>query len=474
MSTTDDRPEARAGAHPKRWLALALLGTAQFMLILDVTVVAIALPEMGADLDLSRAAITWVVAAYTLTFGGLMLLGGRSADLFGARPIVYAGLIAFTAGSLVAGLADSGEALISGRVAQGIGAAMLSPAALSVVVRLFTGDERNRALGIWSALGGGGAAVGVLLGGLITAGPGWPWVFFINIPVGAIVLIGLLRVLPPLPPPPGRRPSLDILGAILVTAATGLTIYALTVAGEEGWASTPTLASVAGAIVLYGLFAWRQRTARSPLMDLGLLARRPVGAGVFVILIATALMVAVFFLGTFFFQQSAGHGALLTGVLFLPIAVATMTGANLGGRLIGSLGARLLGAAGMAIAALGLLVPAIWPTTAATTIGVSFGAFGIGALFVVASATALGQVAPEEAGIASGLLSTFHEFGASIGVATVSSIAALSLVAGGGDAGFQQAFLFTAIAAAAAAVVSTIAIPGRPTRDRPHCPHPGT
>ncbi|TLP71751.1 MFS transporter [Nesterenkonia sphaerica] len=461
MSTTKADHGAREGVHPRRWLALGLLGTAQFMLILDVTVVAIALPQMAADLNLSREAITWVVAAYTLTFGGLMLLGGRSADLFGSKPIVYTGLTLFTAGSLAAGLAESGEVLLSGRVGQGLGAALLSPAALSVVVKLFTGDERNRALGIWSALGGGGAAVGVLLGGLITAGPGWPWVFFINIPVGLIILIGLLRVLPPLPRTSGPRPALDVLGALLVTAATGSAIYALTIAGEVGWTNMQSLIGLAAAVVLYLLFGWRQKTAASPLMDLGLLTRRPVSAGVFVILIATALMVAVFFLGTFYFQQYAGHGPLITGLLFLPIAVATMTGANLGGRLIARIGARTLGAVGMAVAALGLVVPALWATTLTTTLGVSFGAFGIGALFVVASATALGQIGPEEAGIASGLLSTFHEFGASIGVATVSGIAALSLVAGGGDTGFQQAFGFAAAAALIAAVITLAAIPPR-------------
>ncbi|MEV1129715.1 MFS transporter [Agromyces sp. NPDC049794] len=461
MSTTKHAPDG-VGMHVKRWLALGLLGTAQFMLILDVTVVAIALPQIGVDLSLSREAVTWVMAAYTLTFGGLMLLGGRSADLFGSKPIVYAGLFTFTAGSLAAGLADSGTVLLAGRVAQGLGAAMLSPAALSVVVRLFTGDERNRALGIWSALGGGGAAVGVLLGGLLTAGPGWPWVFFINIPVGLIVLFGLVRVLPSLPPTAGSRPTLDVLGALLVTAATGAAIFSLTTAGETGWTSPQTLIAAGAAVVLYLLFGWRQQAAASPLMDLGLLRRRPVAAGVFVILIATALMVAVFFLGTFFFQQSAGHGPLVTGLLFLPIALATMTGANLGGRFIGRLGARALAVSGMVVAAIGLLIPALWATTLATTIGVGFGAFGIGALFVVASATALGQIGPEEAGIASGLLSTFHEFGASIGVATVSSIAALSLVAGGGDTGFQQAFLFAAIAAVIAAIIAMIAIPRRP------------
>lgn len=459
--TTRTPTDSTTSAYPRRWLALALLGTAQFMLILDVTVVAIALPQMEADLALSREALTWVVAAYTVTFGGLMLLGGRSADLFGAKPIVYTGLLAFVAGSLAAGLADSATVLLAGRIAQGIGAAMLSPAALSVVVRLFEGDERNRALGIWSALGGGGAAVGVLLGGLISAGPGWPWVFFINVPVGAFVLIGLLRVLPPLPPQPGSRARLDVLGAILVTGATGLAIYALTVAGEIGWTAPRTLITAGIAVVLYLLFGWWQNTTPSPLMNLSLLGRRPVFSGVFVLGIATALMVAVFFLGTFYFQQYAGHGPLVTGLLFLPIALATMAGAQVAGQLVGQLGARKLGAIGMIVGAIGLMVPALWSTTLLTTIGISFGSLGIGMLFVVASATALGQVAPEEAGVASGLLSTFHEIGASVGVATVSSIAAVSLT-GGGDTGFQQAFLAAAIGAIAATIIASIAIPGRP------------
>ena len=458
---TPPPPTGAVSAHPKRWLALALLGTAQFMLILDVTVVAIALPQMEADLSLSREALTWVVAAYTVAFGGLMLLGGRSADLFGAKPIVYTGLTVFVLGSLAAGFADTGTVLLAGRIAQGIGAAMLSPSALSVVVRLFDGDERNRALGIWSALGGGGASVGVLLGGLISAGPGWPWVFFINVPVGAIVLIGLLRILPPLPPQAGARARLDVLGAILVTGATGLAIYALTIAGEIGWTAPRTLIVAGIAIVLYLLFGWWQNTTRSPLMNLSLLGRRPVFAGVFVLGIATALMVAVFFLGTFYFQQYAGYGPLVTGLLFLPIALATMAGAQLAGRLVGKLGARGLGALGMIVGAVGLFIPAIWSTTLLTTIGISFGALGIGMLFVVASVTALGQVAPEEAGIASGILSTFHEIGASVGVATVSSIAVVSLT-GGGDIGFKQAFLAVAIGAVAATIIASIAIPGRP------------
>lgn len=442
---------------PGRWKALVFLGLAQFMLILDVTVVAIALPIMEADLALSRAAVTWVVAAYTVTFGGLMIFGGRLADLFGSKVIVFVGLSLFIIGSLVCGLADTGQMLLSGRVGQGVGAALLSPAALSVVVRLFEGEERNRALGIWSALGGGGAAIGVLLGGLIAAGPGWPWVFFVNVPVGLVILVALVALLPAMPRASEERPRLDVLGAVLVTAATASLIYGLIRAGEPGGGGAAG-GFVAGSIVLYLAFALWQRTTTSPLMSLALIGRRSVSAGVFVILIATALMVAVFFLGTFYFQGRAGHGPLVTGLLFLPVALTTMLGANLGGRLIATMGARRLGVAGMAIAAAGLLVPAVWSTTLTTVVGVSVGALGIGALFVVASATALGQIEPAEAGIASGLLSTFHEFGASIGVATVSSVAAASL-AGSDASGFQSAFLVAAIAAMVAAVIAGLLIP---------------
>lgn len=266
-----------AGADPRRWRMLALLGVAQFVLILDVTVVTIALPQMAADLALPREALTWVMTAYTVTFGGLMLLGGRVADLVGPRRLVLVGLVVFAAGSLAAGLAAGGAQLLGGRVAQGVGAAMLSPSALSVVVRTFEGDERNRALGIWSALGSAGAAVGVLLGGVITAGPGWPWVFVLNVPVAALVLVGLLRTVPPLPP--AAEGSLDVLGAALVTAAVGLAIYALTAAGEAGWGSARTLATAGSAVVALVLFAWRQRRGAHPLMPPGLLARRPVASG---------------------------------------------------------------------------------------------------------------------------------------------------------------------------------------------------
>ncbi|MBM0260317.1 MFS transporter [Micromonospora sp. 4G55] len=433
---------------------LALLGVAQFMLILDVTVVVIALPDIGADLGLQRETLTWVVSAYTLMFGGLMLLGGRAADLFGSRRVVLLGLLVFTVASLVTGLAADAEMLIGGRVAQGVGAAMLSPAALSVVTRSFHGEERNKALGIWSALGGSGFAIGVLLGGVLTAGPGWQWVFYINVPIGLVVLVALARMLPA-ELPQGARARLDVPGAILVTAATGMAIYGLINAGDRGWLSAVTLATLAGAVVLYVLFAVVQRTVRSPLMDLRILTRRSVAGGTFLILVATALMLAVFFLGSFYLQHYKGYGALRTGLLFLPVALATVIGTQIAGHVVGRLGGRTVAMAGLAIAALGTAVPAFWDGSAVVVTGISVAAVGIGATFVAASTTALGQIAHHEAGLASGLLSTFHEFGAALGVAVVSSIAAAS-IAGGSGTGFTRGFAFAAIVAAASAVLALL------------------
>ncbi|MEO3856430.1 MFS transporter [Acrocarpospora sp. B8E8] len=456
---SDKTSAQSSSSHPLRWRILGFLGVAQLMLILDITVVAIALPHIEIDLGLSRQAVTWTVSAYTLTFGGLMLLGGRLADLIGAKRVVLAGLLIFTAASLVTGLAGSAGLLLGGRVAQGLGAALLSPSALSLVVSLFDGDERNKALGVWSALGGGGAALGVLLGGLLTAGPGWPWVFFVNVPIGLVILAALARMLPR-QSLAGPRPRLDVLGAVLVTASSGVLIYAITRAGDHGWLTATTGWLVPAAVLGYLAFVIRQKTARSPLMDLTLLVRRPVATGTFLILMATALMIAVFFLGTFYFQHARGFGALQTGLLFLPVAVGTTLGANLTGRAIARAGARRLAVAGLLTTAIGMAVPALSMHPATVVAGTAVAAAGAGAMFVVASATALGQVAPHESGIASGIVSTFHEFGASIGAAVISSVAAVSIT---GDtlSGFTDGFILAAVTAGVAALVAAILTPGR-------------
>lgn len=451
-------PVEVGAAHAARWKILGFLGVAQLMLILDVTVVAIALPHIQSDLGLSREALTWTVSAYTLTFGGLMLLGGRLADIFGARRVLLIGLTLFTAASLMAGFSTSAETLLLGRVGQGAGAALLSPAALSLVVSLFQGEERNRALGVWSALGGGGAALGVLIGGILTAGPGWEWVFWVNVPIGLVILVALTKMLPTgLTSLTDRR--LDVLGAVLVTASSVVLIYAFVGAGETGWFAARTGVLVAASAIGFALFVAWQRTTATPLMDVRLLARRPVATGTFLIFVATALMVAVFFLGTFYFQHGLGYGPMRAGLLFLPVALATMAGAQLTGRLLARLGVRTLAVSVLGLAAAGMAIPALSLHVGWALIGVVIAAAGTGALFVVASATALGQVAPHEAGIASGIVSTSHELGASIGASVISSVAAVSLTGATND-GFTRGFAVAAIAAAASALIALALTPG--------------
>jgi EmrB/QacA subfamily drug resistance transporter len=457
-------PEAPAGpVDGRRWLALALVSVAQFMLVLDITVVNVALPDIRADLNLTRDTLTWVVSAYALLFGGLMLLGGRAADLFGASRIMLAGLTVFTAASLVSGLASEGWILVGGRVGQGLGAALLSPAALSIITTTFQGRERAKALGVWAAIGGTGAAVGVLLGGLLTAGPGWEWIFFINVPVGVVLLAALPRVIPAAEGLRARR-RLDVLGAAAATTGTAAIIYGFINSGDHGWTARSTLISFAAAAVLYAAFAARQRLARSPLMDLRMLARPRILSGAFLMVAATGLLVAGFFLGSFYLQTARGYGALTTGLLFLPAAVSTIVGAHTASRAVMHVGPRPVAAAALAVAGLGATLPAVWLGTATLVAGISIAAGGLGATFVAATTTALTHVAPDEAGLTSGIVNTFHELGGAIGVAVVSSIAAPSIAAAGADtAGFTAAFTFSASAAIVAAVIAAALIPsGRP------------
>ncbi|MFE5852575.1 MFS transporter [Streptomyces sp. NPDC056500] len=448
---------------PRRWTVLALICVAQFMLVLDVTVVNVALPDMAADLALDRATLTWVVASYTLCFGGLMLLGGRLADALGARRTLLAGLAIFTAASLFTGLAQNAPALIGGRVAQGVGAALLSPAALAIVATGFHGAERNKALGVWAAIGGTGSAAGVLLGGALTAGPGWPWVFYVNVPVG----LALLAALPALVPARAPRPvRLDIPGALLVTTATGTLIYGLVRAGDSGWSDPLTLLALIGAVALYGGFAAVERSTREPLMDLTMLTRRPVVAGSFLMLIATALLISYFFLSSVHLQHVRGFSPMETGLLFLPVAVAVALGAHLGSRLVGRIGSRASAVSSLTVAAAGSTLLTFAPTAANVYVtllpGLAVASLGIGAVFVTATTTALAMVAQEEAGLASGVVNTFHEVGGSVGVAMVSTAAATG-IAQGTSTGFTGAYTLLAVTAAISAALCVALVPrGKP------------
>lgn len=458
MNAPDQTESAGPGEpDPRRWRILAMLGVAQLMLIVDVTVVAVALPDMGADLGLDRAGLAWVASLYALVFGGLMLLGGKAADVFGPRRLVLGGLGLFTAASLLAGVAGGAEALLVARALQGVGAAMMSPAALSVIVRTFAGPELSRALGVWSALGGAGAAVGVLLGGLLTAGPGWPWVFYINVPVGALLLLALLRSVRPMPGAGGR---LDLLGAAIVTVATSAIVYGLVTAGDHGWLSPRTLVPAAAGLAGYAWFTWHIRTAATPLIEPGMLRRRPILRGLALVFVSTALMIAVFFLGSFALQQSHGFTALQAGLAFLPVAVGTIFGSNLAGRLLPRWGVTAVSVAGMSIAAAGLAAAAGIASVIVLIIATSVTGFGIGAGFVAAAGSMFSAVQPHEAGVASGMLSTFHEFGAATGVSAVSSIAAAALLAPTIDA-FAPGYWFAAAVAAVAGLLS-LARPRKP------------
>jgi EmrB/QacA subfamily drug resistance transporter len=458
---TDEPRQPRESADPRRWKALAVLSVAQFMLILDLTVVNVALPDLGADLGLSRTAFTWAVSAYGLVFGGLLLLGGRLADIFGTRAVMLTGVVIFTLASLITGLAQTQTVLLAGRVGQGVGAALLSPAALATITSIFHGVERNKALSVWTSLGGVGFTAGVLIGGILTSGPGWRWVFFINVPVGVVLLAAIRAVVPPRHP--DRVTRLDVLGAVTVTAATGSFIYGMINAGDKGWTDPGTLLPIAAAIVLYGVFVVVERTVPTPLLRLSLLARRPIAAGAFLMLVAAGVLIADLFLGSQYLQHLRGRSALQTGLFFLPPALALMIGAITAGRLVGTIGTRPVAVAALALVATGngllIGVSAGGNVYAEALPGVMVFALGGGPLFVCATTSALGRAGLHEAGLVSGIVNTFNQLGAAICVAVASTIAATGLTRTPSIDGFTDAFTVFTVVAVAAAVLSLRLLP---------------
>jgi EmrB/QacA subfamily drug resistance transporter len=457
-----DTHEPQESADPRRWKALAVVSVAQFMLILDLTVVNIALPDLGADLDLSRTALTWAVSVYGLVFGGLLLLGGRLADVFGARNVMLTGVVIFTLASLASGLAQYETLLIGGRVGQGAGAALASPAALAAITTGFHGQERNKALSVWAALGGVGFTAGVLIGGILTAGPGWRWVFFINVPVGVVLLAAIRAVVSPRRRP-DRAARVDVLGAVTVTAATGSLIYGMINAGDAGWADLGTLLPIAAAIVGYGVFVVVERTVPTPLMPLSLLSRRPITTGAFLMLIAAGVLIADLFLGSQYLQHLRGLSALETGLFFLPPALALMIGAIVAGRLVGTIGTRPVAVVALALVAIGnallIGVSADGNLYVQALPGVVVFALGGGPLFVAATTAALGRAGLHEAGLVSGVVQTFNQLGAAICVAVASTVAAAGLTGTPSIDGFTDAFTVFTVVAAVAAVVSLRLVP---------------
>jgi EmrB/QacA subfamily drug resistance transporter len=409
-----------------KWLALALLAAVQFMVVLDIAIVNVALPSIQTDLDFSQANLQWVISAYALVFGGFLLLGGRTADILGRRRIFMLGLVAFTIGSLLCGLAWSEASLIGARAIQGLGAATISPAALAILMTTFAeGRERNIALGVWGAVGGFGAAAGVLLGGVLTDALSWEWIFFVNIPVG-IAALALAPVLLT-ESRDSRVRSFDAPGAVLVTGGLTTLVLAITMGGDWGWTSARTIGVfAASAALLAGFAAWENR-AKEPLMRFGILRTKTVlGANVAGFILGTALF-SMFLMLTLYMQQVLGYSAMKTGVAYLAVAGTSIVWANVAAALVNKVGVRPLIAGGMAILAVGLILFAqVSPdgSYAANLLpGFLIIALGMALCFVPISIAALAGVSQAEAGIASGLINTSQQIGGAVGIAVLSTIA---------------------------------------------------
>jgi EmrB/QacA subfamily drug resistance transporter len=458
MQTVLDEP--RRARTARRWLVLALLAGAQLMLVLDVTVVNVALPDIGAALGLARGTVPWVLTTYTVTFGGLMLLGGRIADLVGARRVVLAGLALFTAASLLCGLAGGPVELLAGRALQGLAAAFLSPAALSLVTAAFPGPERGKALAVWSSLAGAGSALGVVLGGVLTSEISWRWIFTVNVPIGVALLAALPVLTTETRQSRTAHARVDVLGAALVTTGTGAAIYALVNAGPHGWTAASTLVASGLALAQWVAFARVERRAAHPLLAVGLLRRRAVSGGAFLMVTATGLLVGGYFLASFDLQRGYGYSAVHVGLVFLPVAVATILGAQGAGHLLQHVDARTVGAAGLALAAGGYAAALAWDGPAGVVTGLAIASLGIGATFVTAFTASLADAAPDESGLRSAIVATFHELGGALGVAVLATSAGAALGAGHvAPSEFGRAFTVAAVVAAVAVPVAALLVP---------------
>jgi EmrB/QacA subfamily drug resistance transporter len=444
----------------RKWLALALLSAVQFMVVLDIAIVNVALPSIQVDLGFSQENLQWVISAYALVFGGFLLLGGRAADLLGRRRIFLAGTIVFTISSLLAGLAWSEASLIGARAFQGLGAAVITPAALSILSTTFVeGRERNIALGVWGAVGGFGAAAGVLMGGVLTDALSWEWIFFVNIPVGLTAL-----VLAPILLKESRDASVksfDALGAVLVTSGLSSLVYAITQAATDGWLAGKTVAFFAASVVLLlGFVAWEVRHPE-PLMRFGILRTKTVtGANVAGFILGTATF-SLFLMLTLYMQQVLGYSPMKTGVAYLAVAGTAIFTSAIAAQLVTRIGVKPVLVVGMTSLTAGLVyftqVSVGGSYLADLLPGFLLIAVGLGFSFVPISIAALAGIQPAEAGLASGLINTSQQIGGALGIAALSTIATSrteDAIAGGSTqaaalvSGFHGAFLAGVILAA--------------------------
>ena len=410
----------------RKWLALALLSAVQFMVVLDIAIVNVALPSIKIDLGFSQQNLQWVISAYALFFGGFLLLGGRAADLLGRRRLFLAGIVLFTLSSLLAGLAWSEGSLIAARSFQGLGAAVISPAALSILSTTYTeGRERNIALGVWGAVGGFGAAAGVLLGGVLTETLSWSWIFFVNVPVGLAAFFLAPRLLAESRDTTVK--SFDALGAVLVTGGLVSLVYAITQSGTYGWGSGRTIGVIAAAVAMLAAFGWWERRHAEPLMRFGILRTKTVaGANVGGLILGTATF-SLFLMLTLYMQQVLGYSPMKTGVAYLAVAGSAILWSAVAAQLVNRIGVKPVLVTGMVALTSGLVYftqVSVHGTYLSDLLpGFLFVGVGLGFSFVPISIAALAGVRPAEAGLASGLFNTTQQIGGALGIAVLSTIA---------------------------------------------------
>jgi EmrB/QacA subfamily drug resistance transporter len=456
-------------------LALALLASTQFVLILDAAIVGVALPSIGSDLDFAREDLSWVANAYTLMFGGFLLLGGRIADLVGRRRMFMAGLILFTLASLLGGFAQSALWLVLARAAQGLGAALISPAALSLVMTLFTeGSERNKALGVWGAVAGSGGAAGVILGGVLTEWLGWEAVLFVNVPIGLLAAFLAPRLLPEGREAAGTR-SFDVAGAVTVTAGLAMLVYALVDANDAGWGSAQTLGLAAVAFALLAVFVLIELRTERPLAPLAIFRNRALRGANIVSLAMAAAFFPMFFFLTFYAQYVLGYEPIEAGFAQLPIALSIIVFAGVASQAVTRIGYKASLVIGLSVAAGGLL----W--FAQVSAGGSFMAdifgpsivtgFGLAFAFVAGTIAATSGVSGEQAGLASGLVNTSQQIGGALGLAVLIALATARTDAV--DAaqavalteGYQAGFLGGAALALLGVLLTLVLLSGRESRE---------
>ena len=465
----------------RRWVALALVCVAQFMVVLDASIVNIALPSIKTALDFSQSNLSWVLNAYVLTFGGFLLLGGRLADLLGRRRVFVSGLILFAVASLAGGLAQSESALNAARAVQGLGAAALSPSALSILTTTFRdGAERNRALGVWGAVAGSAGAAGVLLGGILTEYLGWEWVFWVNVPIGVIAAALAPRLVAESRSESMTR-AFDLAGAVSVTAGLSALVFALVDVTNAGWGSTQTIGLLVVSGVLLAVFVAIERRSEAPLVPFRIFRSRTLtGANVVGVLTGASLF-SMFFFISLYMQEVLGYSAIHAGLSYLPLALMIILAAGVASQLVTRVGFKPILAVGMALLAVGL----VWFSQ--VSVGGSFltdilgpslvAAVGLGFAFVPQTIAAVSGVADREAGLASGLINTSQQVGSALGLAVLATIAnsrtdSLVASAGGNPAalpnalteGFRLAFLAGAGIAALGVIATLILIRSRDSR----------